>query len=214
MERIATHCQTGDQTGDTAAALAPRVLHRVPPSHRRDRAWSRDREPEPRERAYRLGVVSLQVRRTRFARFVDRALRDAQARGMSTAAIEAATGVGSSTYYRWRKGEWREDPQLGHVKSFCVGLGADLGEAYRALDWQTDDRPATEPQPFNNPILHEAARLLSNPRVPPHEKAMVEEMIRVLNARMKLAERDRVSQPLPVIPMPSEDYGRERRGRR
>lgn len=131
-------------------------------------------------------MVSLQVRRTRFARFVDRALRDAQARGMSTAQIEAATKVGSTTYYRWRRGDWKEDPQLAHVKAFCLGLGLDLDEAYRALDWQSDERSVEEPRPLENPKLRELARLLADEGVPPEDKAMIEEMIRVWVARLRM----------------------------
>lgn len=188
-----------------------RIVCRTPVTYRRDRGWSRSREPEPQKREYRLTVVSLQVRKMRFGRFVERAIREAQARGMSTEQIEATTQVGSTTYYRWRDGIWKRDPQREQVKRFCLGLGLSLDEAYRALDWQTDDRPAAEPQPFSNPILQEAARLLSDPKVPPHEKAMVEEMIRVLNARMKLAQRD--ERP-PAIPMPMPVEERERRGQR
>lgn len=160
-----------------------RVLCRIPVTYRRDRGSSRRREVEPQIREYGLRVVSLQVRRMRFARFVERALRDAQARGMTTAQIEAATRVGSSTIYRWKDGEWSRDPQRGQVKNFCAGLSLSLDEAYRALDWQTDDRETVEPAPIQNPALREAARLLADPSIRVEDKAMILEMLAMLNAR-------------------------------
>jgi transcriptional regulator with XRE-family HTH domain len=186
MQRIATHCNDGT----LSPSFTPRVLRRLPITYRHDRERPRGRELEPQRRAYRLGVVSLAVRQARFGRFVDRALRDAYARGMTTAQIETATRVGSSTYFRWRKGEWKGDPNLAHVKSFCAGLGLDLDEAYRALDWHTDEREATEPAPLQNPRLRELARRLADPATRPEDRAMIEEMIRIWIARLDASRRE------------------------
>lgn len=163
-----------------------RVICRTPVTLRRDRQSFPNREKTVPDRGYRLGVVSLQVRRVRFSRFVDRAIRGAQARGMNTADIIKTTKVGSSTFYRWRRGDWSEDPERAAVTNFCAGLGLDLDEAYRALDWHTDERPATEPAPLNNPRLQELAHLLADPRTTPEDRAMIEEMIRVWVARLRM----------------------------
>jgi hypothetical protein len=170
-------------------AVHGRLMHRAAVTYRRDRQSFRRREDDRQKREYRLSVVSLSVRRVRFARFVDRAIREAQARGMSTADIIKATTVGSATFYRWRKGEWRGDPQQAQVRAFCRGLGLSLDEAYRALDWQTNDRPAGLPEPIEHPGLRELARRLADPSTPPEDRAMIEEWVRLMNARLNAGRR-------------------------
>lgn len=162
----------------------------MPVTRRRDRQSFHAREKDLPAREYRLSMVSLQVRRVRFARFVDRAVREAQARGMTTNDVIAATHVGSSTYYRWRRGDWSEDPERTAVKNFCTGLGLPLDEAYRALDWHTDDRTPAEPVPLENPRLRELAQILSDPTTPPEDRAMIEEMIRIWTARLRASRRE------------------------
>lgn len=154
-------------------------------TYRRDRQSFHERERECQEREYRLSMVSLSVRRVRFARFIDRAIVEAHARGMSTADIIKATGVGSATFYRWRRGEWREDPQTAQVKAFVTGLELSLDEAFRALDWHAAASEAAEPAPIDNPRLREAARILADPSTPPEDRAMLEEMIRIWVARVR-----------------------------
>jgi transcriptional regulator with XRE-family HTH domain len=161
----------------------------MPVTYRRDREAFPHQATRPPTRQYRLGVVSLQVRRVRFARWVDRAIRDAQARGMSTNEIVAATHVGSSTFYRWRNGNWNEDPQRVQVRNFCTGLGLPLDEAYRALDWHTDEREPTAPAPIESPRLRELAQLLGDPSTSPEDRAMIEEMLRIWVARLRMNRR-------------------------
>lgn len=57
--------------------------------------------------AYLVRVaVDREVARANFAQFVRTAVDAARARGMNDPAIEQATGLAASTFYRWRAGNW------------------------------------------------------------------------------------------------------------
>ena len=58
---------------------------------------------------------------------------------MTIPKIEEVTGVGKSTFYRWRDGDWTKDPRGSEVRDFCVGLGIPLDTAFAALGWVEDD---------------------------------------------------------------------------
>lgn len=132
--------------------------------------------------AYVLNVVDPGVRKARFGAFVDRVLKSALTRGMSVETIEAETGIGKSTIYRWRNGDWKKDPQRADVKRFCATLGATETEAFRALDWLDDDKPAT-PEPLTEPALVELGRRLADPALPADEKWFIRETLHGLLQR-------------------------------
>ena len=116
--------------------------------------------------------------RRHWACFVERALRDAHNRGMTTTDVEQATGIGSSTLYRWQAGDGGL-PQLDKVISFCVGLGLSSEVAFGAFGLSTAEPPAPEPPP--DPDLQRIGRLLNNPNVPAAEKAAVRHTLRMLS---------------------------------
>jgi transcriptional regulator with XRE-family HTH domain len=91
-------------------------------------------------------AASADVNRARFARFVARVLVDAHERGMSDDDIAAATGVGSSTFHRWQKGQFTRAPSIEKVRSFCVGLGVKPRVALLALGIE-EGRDDPEPEP-------------------------------------------------------------------
>lgn len=133
-------------------------------------------QPEPKDQ--------LDVRRVRFAAFVQRGLDIARSRGMTVADIEKATGLGNSTFYTWRKGNWDRDPVQGRVKQFCEGLGLSLDEAYGALGWATPTAPKrTRPEPIiDDPDLRLLMRKLTSSKTPAAEKLWIRRQIRSMAA--------------------------------
>lgn len=133
-------------------------------------------QPEPRDQ--------LDVRRVRFAAFVQRGLDIARARGMTIADIEEATGLGNSTFYTWRKGNWDRDPVQGRVRQFCEGLGLSLDEAYGALGWATPGASKrTRPEPIiDDPDLRLLMRKLTSSKTPQAEKLWIRRQIRSMAA--------------------------------
>lgn len=130
--------------------------------------------PEPQQQ--------LDLRRVRFGAFVARVLDAAAARGMTIPQIEEKTGLGNSTFYGWRKGEWKRDPVPARVRAFCEGLGASVDEAYRALGWELPNggkRPAPEPL-IDDPDVRNLMRKLTDPKTPAATKLLIRRTIRAL----------------------------------
>lgn len=125
--------------------------------------------------------TSPELIRVRFGRFVQRALDSARARGMRDNDIEAATGVRSSTFHRWRRGEVRTMPGLDKVRAFCEGVGASMEDALAALGMTERDNP--EPEPIIDPDLRLLMRRLNDPNVPETEKTFIRESLRMLAER-------------------------------
>lgn len=124
-------------------------------------------------------AVSRDVAKTNFAQFVKRALSAARVRGMTDIDIAAATGVGTSTFHRWRRAEWgRGWPELQSVIDFCEGLGIDSEEGFAALGLSGQRRPTTE-QPLD-PDLRHLARRLADPNVSAAEKATIRATLQYL----------------------------------
>lgn len=100
---------------------------------------------------------------------------------MNDAAIEQATGLAASTYYRWRGGQWgREWPRLQQVIDFCKGLGIPEEDAFAALGLRGERTP-TAPAPLD-PDMVRVLRALADPNVPKTEKDAIRLMMRRLAA--------------------------------
>ncbi|MFE9955880.1 helix-turn-helix domain-containing protein [Micromonospora sp. NPDC005299] len=125
-------------------------------------------------------MVSLEARRAAFGRFVRRALEDAKDRRITIKEIERRTGVGSTTFYRWRDGEWTADPRPSQVDGFCDGLDIPKRAAYRALGWGDDGKPATEPEAVLDPELRAIQRRLMDPSVSDATKESIRNMLRLI----------------------------------
>lgn len=125
-------------------------------------------------------MVSLEARRAAFGRFVRRALEDAKDRKLTIAEVERRTGVGSTTFYRWRDGEWTKDPRPTQVDAFCEGLDIPTTAAYRALGWGSDGKPSAEPDAVFDPELRAVQRILMNPGVSDQRKQTIREMLRMI----------------------------------
>jgi hypothetical protein len=124
---------------------------------------------------------SLDLRRVRFSAFVRRALDMAKIRGMTVEQIETASGIGSSTFYRWRDGNWSRDPTTSAVRNFCNGTGASIPEAYAALGWSEVESSRPPPAPLiEDPDLRALFRKLTDPRTPAAEKQWIRRQVRAL----------------------------------
>lgn len=124
-------------------------------------------------------AVSRDVARVRFARFVQRAIDRARKQGLTDAEISERTGVGPSTFHRWRRGEWgKEGPQLDRVAAFVEGLDLDVSDALSALGLP-GSRQDTPPDRLD-PDLQIIARRLGDPAVSEAEKATIRATLRYL----------------------------------
>ncbi|WP_346536995.1 XRE family transcriptional regulator [Micromonospora sp. DPT] len=123
-------------------------------------------------------MASLEQRRAAFGRFVRKALEDAEDRKLSIKEIERRTGVGSTTFYRWRDGDWTADPRASKVDAFCDGLDIPKSAAYRALGWGTDGKPGVEPA--FEPELRAIQRQLMDPNVSATRKESIRNMLRLI----------------------------------
>lgn len=126
---------------------------------------------------------SAAARARKFGLFVARALAEAKARGMTIPDIERATGVGKSTFYRWRDGEWTKDPRASQVRAFCDGIGVPYEQAFRLLGWSENGEPQAPEPTAMEPDMQEVARRLRDPNVPEAEKQEIRSMLRYLARR-------------------------------
>lgn len=130
-------------------------------------------------------ALSPTVARARFAKFVERALRDARKRGLTDPEIKRMTGIQPSTFHRWQTLEGGL-PKLDKVNAFCDGLEIPRSAAFAALGI-SDVREATAPLPLD-PDLSRLARILADPSVDEDEKLAIRHTIRML-ARAARGER-------------------------
>lgn len=156
---------------------------RDPRHHLRD--YARPWDNRPKNGTYLDSVVPA-VSRTRFARFIARALVDAHERGMSDRDIAAATGIGTSTFHRWQRGEFATAPDLSRVRAFCAGLGISTEDALAALG--ISER-RVEPEPAMDPDVRTVARALADPNVPADEKRLIREMLGMIANRHRPRRR-------------------------
>ncbi|WP_319460055.1 helix-turn-helix transcriptional regulator [Micromonospora sp. RTP1Z1] len=123
------------------------------------------------------------VARARFARFVANALNSARDRGMTDKDIARATGIGASTFHRWRRGQGRELPELEKVQAFCEGLGVSVVGAMTALGLNPAVRDNPQPEPPLPPEIRKILRTLADPNVADSDKLVLREMLKMLAER-------------------------------
>lgn len=167
---------------------------RLRPRTSQRRPWHRCRARDSRATngTYR-GVVDSPlppaVARARFAQFVERALHAARDRGMTDADIQRATGVGQSTFHRWRRGAGKGLPELERVRAFCRGVGVSIDEAMAALGVRLG-RDAAEPEPPMPPEIRTILRRLADPAVPDQHKIVIREMLIMIADRLDAVGRN------------------------
>lgn len=122
------------------------------------------------------------VARARFAVFVARALDQARANDMTDTKITAASGISSSTFHRWRKGEGRDLPQLEKVRAFCAAVGASVDDAMKALG-MTDTAPEPTPEPPLPRDVRIIMRRLADPNTPERERDFIRQSLSMLAER-------------------------------
>lgn len=103
---------------------------------------------------------------------------------MTDRKIAEISGVGTSTFHRWRGAKGRELPELDRVRAFCTAVGADFGEALIALGLQPG-RDNPEPEPPLPTEVRTILRALADPNKPDSEKVVIREMLLMLADRAR-----------------------------
>jgi transcriptional regulator with XRE-family HTH domain len=117
-------------------------------------------------------VVSPDVARARFARVVRRALDDARSRGLTDREIAKMTGVGSSTFHRWRNGEGAGLPKVERVIAFFEALEIPAQAALAALGVERQ-RPEPVDADALPPAVQRIMRKLRDPRTSAAERQAI-----------------------------------------
>jgi transcriptional regulator with XRE-family HTH domain len=146
-------------------------------SHLRQSCRPRDSRPQNGTYGVEVGAQT-EPRVVAFARFVDRALADARAQGLTVKDIEARTGLARSAFYRWRRAEVAS-PRPSEVRQFCEGLGIPVATAAAILGW-TGERQPTAPEPPMDPVVYQVLRRLADPNVSDAEKHAIRGTLRYL----------------------------------
>lgn len=147
----------------------------------RSRPW----DNRPANGTYRDRVATdPAVARARFAVFVDRALKDARARGLTDREIARRSHVATSTFHRWRiaQGQGNELPKADRVRAFCEAVDASVDEAMRVLG-MTDAEPeptAETPLPRDVRVI---LRRLADPNTPEAEAQFIRMTLQMLAGR-------------------------------
>lgn len=151
-------------------------------------------------------AVDKELARANFAQFIQRALDAARTRGMTDETVKNATGVGPSTFHRWRRGDWgTEWPKLQQVIDFCDGLGLPEEDAFAALGLRSERGRTAPPAPLD-PDVREVMRRLADPNVSKDEKAAIRLMFR------SLATYADAVPPVPTAKPSTRPIRRRRRG--
>lgn len=116
---------------------------------------------------------------------------------MTDRQIAEKTGVGTSTFHRWQRGQGRELPELDRVRAFCIGIGASVTEAMIALGASDTRAPSTEPEPPLPKEVRTILRALADPNVSETNKLIIREMLLMLEERAIAASKGRISRGDP-----------------
>lgn len=177
---------------DTMQRYAGKLVGRRARPQHQCRPWHNCHEKKlrPVSGTYREQVaISRDVARVNFARFVERALRGARERDLSDMKIKELTGVGPSTFHRWRRGDWGKDwPELQKVIDFCEGLGIQVDGAFDALGISGQRQP-TESAVQLDPDVRIIMQRLADPSVSAAEKTLIRGTLRHLADLADQAER-------------------------
>lgn len=130
-----------------------------------------------------------QARAEKFALFVTEVLNEARKAGMTNADIEAATGIGKSTFYRWREGNFENLPRADQVWDFCIGLGIPPDAAGRLLGLTGRADPTSQESMLEAPLVR-IQRALNNPAVNSAHKSAIRDLMRAAADIAALAERN------------------------
>lgn len=122
------------------------------------------------------------VARARFAVFVDRALRDARARGLTDREIARRSKVATSTFHRWRQADGRGLPELDRVRAFCDAVDARLEDAMQALG-MTDNAPEPTPELPMPEDVRKILRVLADPNESEETKQFLRMSLQLLAGR-------------------------------
>lgn len=179
-----------------AGQLTKRLTRKVKQSRTRDRSHPRDNRPK--SGTYLDGVPAPDVNRARFARFVARVLADAHDRGLTDRDIEAATGVGSSTFHRWQTARFARSPSIEKVRAFCAGLGVNPRAALLALGLD-EGRDSPEPEPAIEPDVRTVLRALADPNTSESDKTVIRAMLRMLAQRVRSTPTSTPTGDPPII---------------
>ncbi|MGW3808812.1 helix-turn-helix domain-containing protein [Micromonospora sp. NPDC005113] len=134
-------------------------------------------------------AISRDIARVNFARFVERALRLARQRDLTDMKIKEVTGVGPSTFHRWRRGDWGKDwPETQKVIDFCEGLGIPVEGAFDALGISGQRQPTEAPSQLD-PDVRIILQRLADPSVSAAEKTMIRGTLQHLANISSMAER-------------------------
>jgi hypothetical protein len=129
------------------------------------------------------------VARARFAVFVERALENARAAGLTDREIYRRSSVSTSTFHRWRLAEGRTLPKLPQVRAFCEATGASVEEAMRVLG-MADSAPEATPEPPLPRDVRVILRRLADPNVDEREKDFIRQSLAMLAERAAVERRD------------------------
>ncbi|HEU4425026.1 MAG TPA: XRE family transcriptional regulator [Pilimelia sp.] len=134
-------------------------------------------------------ATSADVARARYAKLVARVLSDMRERGMTDRDITAATGVGVSTFHRWKRGEFEQAPDVHKVRAFFGGLGLAIRPALLALGVE-DGRDDPEPEPPLEPDVRAILRTLADPNVSDERKTAIRGMLRLIAREARSTRRE------------------------
>jgi transcriptional regulator with XRE-family HTH domain len=114
--------------------------------------------------------------------FVDRALKDARARGMTDREIARRSKVATSTFHRWRQADGRGLPELDRVRAFCDAVDASIEDAMQALGMTNADPEPTPGLPMPDDV-RKILRVLADPNASDETKQFLRMSLNLLAGR-------------------------------
>lgn len=173
MQRLAGHVVRCIQPTNDERVRRAHVWH-----------WTQAQHDSAAHGTYRVAMaLPPEQAAKRFAKSVQDVLDRARTRGLSDKDIRNLTGVGPSTFHRWRRGVWGEEgPKLDRVISFYEGLGEDPSIAMNALgvEWKNETGEPLALDPTSDPDVRAVLRKLADPNTSPQMRATIKQMLRYL----------------------------------